>query len=90
LAVLSGNKLNFYATHYRTGEEIRAGDQIAWAGKPGRVLFVLGSPEVHGDASNMNWFCKEYSEGFLLDTEVAGLVFEDESDEDLEFVGRKP
>ena len=33
---------------------------------------------------------KEHSEGFMLDTELAGPVFERESDEDLEFLGRKP
>lgn len=83
-------QLNFYATHYRSGEEIWAGDRICWAGKPGYVVFVLGSsniPEV--SAGSSDWFAKQYREGFMLDTEVAGLVFEQESDEDLEFVARK-
>jgi hypothetical protein len=84
------HELNFYSTHYRTGEKIRAGDMISWAGKPGRVLFVLGSLEVPPDWSCMNdWHGKQEAEGFMLDTEVAGLVFECESDEDLEFIGRK-
>lgn len=82
--------MNFYSTHYRSGEEIQAGDRISWAGKPGCVLFVLGSSEIPSDwASQIDWFVKEYKEGFMLDTEIAGLVFEYESDEDLEFLSRK-
>jgi len=78
--------VNFYSTHYRNGEEIRSGDRISWAGKPGRVLFVIGSS---GAAANLikDWGL-ESSEGFMLDTEIAGLVFELESDEGLEFLGR--
>jgi hypothetical protein len=83
--------MNFYSTHYRSGEEIRAGDDISWAGKPGRVVFVLGSSEVPADWACMKeWLPKEDAEGFMLDTEVAGLVFEYESNEDLKFLGRKP
>ena len=32
---------SFYSTHYRSGEDIRAGDRISWAGSPGCVVFVL-------------------------------------------------
>jgi hypothetical protein len=82
--------MNFHSTHYRSGEEIRAGDRISWAGKPGRVLFVLGSVEAPADWACMkDWLGKEHAEGFMLDTEVGGLVFECESDEDLIFLGRK-
>lgn len=31
---------------------------------------------------------KDFAEGFMLDTELVGHVFEYESDEDLEFLGR--
>jgi hypothetical protein len=83
--------MNFYSTHYRSGEEIRAGDCISWAGKPGCVVFVLGYSDVPVAWVGMpDWLGKEHGEGFLLDTEVAGLVFECESDEDLEFLRRKP
>jgi hypothetical protein len=82
--------MNFYSTHYRSGEEIRAGDRISWGGKPGFVLFTLASSEVPAEwASTKDWLGKEGAEGFMLDTELAGLVFEYENDEDLEFLGRK-
>jgi hypothetical protein len=82
--------VNFYATHYRSGEEIQAGDRISWAGKPGRVVFVLGSSEVPQEwKDTKSWLGKENTAGYMLDIEGVGLVFEDESDEDLEFFGRK-
>lgn len=82
--------MSFYSTHYRTGEEIRSGDQISWAGQPGRVQFVLGSSDVPADWSDsIDWFVEEYGDGFMLDTEYAGLVFQYDSDEDLDFLGRK-
>ena len=82
--------MNFYATHYRSGEEIRPGDHVSWAGSPGRVLFVLGSacPPEEGVGST-DWYAEEFGEGFMLDVEGVGWVFEDESDEDLDFLGRK-
>jgi hypothetical protein len=80
--------MNFYATHYRSGEEIRPGDRILWAGKPGTVLFVLGVPGVPVEwASPDDWLGR--TEGFMLAVDGTGLVFENESDEDLDFVGRK-
>jgi hypothetical protein len=82
--------MNFYSNHYRSGEEIRAGDRISWANKSGRVKFVLGSSNVPVDwACTKDWLGKEVAEGFMLDTEIAGLVFQYESDEDLEFLGRE-
>lgn len=81
--------MNFYATHYQSGEEIRPGDRISWAGKFGTVLFVLGLPTVP-----VEWASPEdllaTAEGFMLEVDGAGLVFEKESDEDLEFFGRTP
>lgn len=80
---------NFYATHYRTGEDIRAGDRILWAGKPGIVVFVLGSPDIPAEwADPATWLRKAEAVGFMLDTEVAGLVFQEQSDEDLTLLGR--
>jgi hypothetical protein len=81
--------MNFHATHCRSGEEIRPGDRILWAGKPGTVLFVLGLPGVPAEwASPKDWLGTD--EGFMLEVDGAGLVFEKESDEDLELLGRKP
>jgi hypothetical protein len=82
--------MNFYATHYQSGEEIRLGDRILWAGRSGTVLFVLGLPGVPADwASPEDWLGKPNTEGFMLDVDGAGLVFEEASDEDLEFLGRR-
>lgn len=82
---------NFYATHYRTGEVIRVGDRILWADKPGTVVFVLNSPEVPAEwAALATWTGKAYTTGFMLDTEVAGLVFQEESDEDMTLLSRQP
>ena len=88
LAVLA---MNFYSNHYRSGEEVRPGDHILWAGKPGRVVFVFRSPEIPPgwSASDMDWFLEEHGEGYMLETEIAGRVFENESEGDLEFVSRK-
>jgi hypothetical protein len=83
--------VSFLSTHYRSGEEIRAGDSISWAGKPGHVVFVLGSSEVPQEWTDAkSWLGKENAAGFMLEIEGVGLVFEDESDEDLKFLGRKP
>jgi hypothetical protein len=80
--------MNFYATHYQSGEEIRPGDRILWGGWNGTVLFVLGMPGVPVDfVSPEDWLGT--SEGFMLEVDGAGLVFEKESDKDLEFLGRK-
>jgi hypothetical protein len=83
--------VTFFSTHYRSGEEIRAGDSISWAGKPGRVVFVLGSskvPQEWTDAKSQ--LGKENAAGHMLDIEGVGLVFEGESNEDLKFLARKP
>jgi hypothetical protein len=80
--------MNFYATHYQSGEEIRPGDHILWAGKTGTVSFVLGMPGVPPDfASPQDWLGT--TEGFMLEVDGAGLVFQGESDEDLDFIGRR-
>ncbi len=76
---------------YHSGEPIRAGDRITWAGTPGRVVFVLGSPEVPAAWTNTaDWLGEEDAEGFMLDVEGIGWVFERQSDADLEFVAREP
>ena len=82
--------MNFYSTHYHSGEEIRAGDRISWGAAPGYVVFVLGSSDVPPEwTDTKSWLGKEDAEGFMLDIEGVGLAFEGESDEDLEFLERK-
>jgi hypothetical protein len=80
--------MNFHATHYRSGEEIRPGDHVLFAGQPGTVFFVYGLPGVPEDwASPEDWLGT--AEGFMLEVDGMGLVFQKESDEDLDFVSRK-
>ncbi|MDB4637925.1 hypothetical protein OAF24_03410 [bacterium] len=77
-----------YSKHYRTGEEIRPGDKIRLAGYSGIVRFVLELPGVPaGWEQSEEWLGTE--KGFMLEVESMGLVFNDESDEDLDFVARK-
>ena len=81
---------NFYSTHYRSGEELRIGDRVLWNGDPASVVFVLGNQLPSEWSASEHWFLEQYGQGFMLDTQVAGLVFECESDEDLKLVERKP
>lgn len=83
--------MSFHATHYRTGEEIRPGDRITWAGVPGCVVFVLNSPGVPDDwADTEDWLGEKDAEGHMLDIENGvGWVFQYESDEDLVWLGRE-
>lgn len=83
--------MSHYSTHYRTGEEIHIGDQIALANRIGHVVFVLGVDEFPPDwAGSKDWFEKQYTEGFMLNVNGMGFVFQNESDEDLKFCGRRP
>lgn len=82
--------MRYHATHYQSGEEIRPGDRNLWAGTPGTVSFVLGLPGVPPDwASPEDWLGEPNAEGFMIEVDGVGLVFEEESDEDLRFLGRK-
>lgn len=75
---------------YQTGDVIRAGDHVVWAGAQGRVLFVLDPPDIPDEWANFaEWAREEYTAGFMLDTAVAGHVFCTTPDEDLELVSRK-
>ena len=81
---------DFYASHYRTGEEIRAGDRILWAGVPGTVVFVVGSPDAPPEWTYPQEWLEEPEEGgYMLNVVGTGLVFESESDSDLEFLSRR-
>jgi hypothetical protein len=59
-------------------------------GRPGTVLFVLGSSDVPVEwADSELWLGKADATGFMLSTELAGLVFQEQSDEDLTFLARR-
>ena len=62
-----------YATHYRTGEDIRVSDRIIWARASGTVVFVLGSPGVPAEwADPAKWLGKPVAVGFVPSTEGSG------------------
>lgn len=73
---------------YQSGEELRKGDRIRYAGQPGSVQFVI--TEATGDPA-LDWYLQEYpGGGVMIDTEAYGPVFFNsiENEEDLEFVSR--
>ncbi len=73
---------------YKSGEEIKKGDQIMFHGEPGQIEFVV--EELSGDPE-MDWYMKEFGGGVMVrETKVLGLAFlsEPEHEEDLEFVSR--
>lgn len=71
---------------YSTGDAIRVGDRITYAGSRGCVVFVVATRS----------YCDEYPEedwsflgrGFMIETEAHGLIHQDEGDEDLILVER--
>jgi hypothetical protein len=75
---------------YQTGEGVRPGDVITYAGSFGTVEFVISTPT--GDAA-MDWYLKENPcGGLMLVVESCGSVFlpDPHQDEDLYLVSRKP
>lgn len=73
-------------THYCSGEEIRAGDQVRCADWTGTVVFVLGTRSFTVAYSEMEW--SYLGRGFMVEYDQAGLVFSEYADEDLELVSR--
>jgi hypothetical protein len=72
---------------YLSGEEIRVGDLITYAGESGIVEFVI--TEKSGDPS-MDWYIDEFGGGIMIRAVRFGNLFIDdiENTEDLEFVSR--
>lgn len=75
---------------YCSGEPILSGDRITLAGEPGKVLFVLGTNDSSAEfEGSLDWYASEYGKGFLIDHGEYGLMFIQESDEDLKLVSRR-
>ena len=72
---------------YQSGEEIRTGDRIIYAGLPGEVEFVVTAPI--GDPA-MDWYLEHSSGGGLMlkIPQEFGFLFLPDADEDLVFVSR--
>ncbi len=76
--------------HYLSGEEIHSADRVRLAGLgDGRVVFVLGSDDFLPEfVEGKEWYFKEFGRGFMFEKDGGGLVFQQEADEDFEFVCR--
>jgi hypothetical protein len=82
--------VGFRDSHYQSGEKICPGDRVTWAGRLGRVIFVLGSTENSpADMGGHDWLAETETSGFLLEVEGVGLIFEHDGDEDLNFIKRR-
>ena len=78
--------MNGPATHYHSGEEIRAGDQVTCGRWSGRVAFVLGTASFAEGYAEADW--AYLGRGFMIECDQVGLVFSNESDEDLVLTAR--
>ena len=76
--------------NYISGEEIKKGDRVTYAGEPSEIEFVA-DPLIKD--SETDWYVQEYGGGVMiveLKPKGFGRVFvtETQIDEDLEFVSR--
>jgi hypothetical protein len=73
---------------YQSGEEVRPGDTIVYAGSPGHVEFVVEA--AIGDPA-IDWYLTQSpGGGFMIKIAAMRSVFIDDADEDLDFVSRMP
>lgn len=73
-------------THYCSGDEIRAGDQVRSADWTGLVVFVIGNSSFAKGYSPTDW--AYLGSGFMIEYDQAGLVFSAQADVDLELIAR--
>ena len=71
---------------YHSGEEIHIGDQVRYAGHPGKIVFVVDRCEYSPDFPEKDW--AHHKTGFMIQTPAYGLVMLNKADEDLELLGR--
>lgn len=71
---------------YSTGEEIRVGDRVAYAGGPGRVVFIVAARSFSPEYPEEQWGYLD--SGFMVETQAYGPILFDEADEDLVLVER--
>jgi hypothetical protein len=71
---------------YNTGEEILLGDQIRYACSCGIVTSVIYGRD--GSSENQNGEGSDHAIALTITTRAHPLVFIDQADRDLEFLGR--
>jgi hypothetical protein len=71
---------------YESGEEIRIGDRVAYAGAPGSVVFVNDTRSYSAGYPEEHW--SYLGKGFMIEARGWGLVYLNEPDEDLVLTGR--
>jgi hypothetical protein len=71
---------------YKTGEQIRLGDQIRYAGNCGIVTSVVYGRDC--SLENQGQEGSDYAIALTVTTDAHPLVFIDQAEEDLEFLGR--
>ena len=71
---------------YKTGEEIRLADQIRYAGSCGIVTSVVYGRDCSSE--NQNGEGPDYAIALTITTDAHPLVFIDQAERDLEFLGR--
>jgi len=71
---------------YNTGEEIRLGDQVRYAGSRGIVTSVIYRRDRISE--NQNEERSDHAIALTITTRAHPLVFIDQADRDLEFLGR--
>ena len=73
-------------TRYCSGDDIRAGDRVRCSDRTGVVAFVLGTGSFAAGYSPADW--SYLGHGFMIEYDQVGLVFSEQSDEDLVLVAR--
>jgi hypothetical protein len=70
---------------YQSGDEVKKGDRILYAGERGTIDFVV-SP----DNPEHSWYVKQYGAGCMILVTPFGSLFltHPQDDEDLDFVAR--
>jgi len=70
---------------YHSGEEVRAGDRVLYAGEPGTIEFVASATD-----PETVWYVQEFGGGCMLLVAPFGRLFlsDSQTDEDLDFVAR--
>jgi hypothetical protein len=72
---------------YSNGEQVRLWDRVkVWEGCHGIVVFSIDSEEYSSEYPKEHW--QYLKRGVMIDTEVAGLIYYEEPEEEMELLAR--